>query len=59
MQGLGDRSQLPIYFITQAPWGKICDVISEPGWKTHPDYAKPPARLSRLNESSRASNGGP
>src|SRR6202042_3487863 len=22
----------------------------EPGWKTHPDYAKPPARLSRLNE---------
>jgi len=22
----------------------------QPGWKTHPDYAKPPARLSRLNE---------
>src|SRR5664280_1493784 len=21
-----------------------------PGWKTHPDYAKPPARLTRLNE---------
>ena len=40
-----------IYFITQAPvWEKICDVIGEPGWKTHPDYAKPPARLSRLNE---------
>src|SRR6186713_369819 len=40
-----------IYFITQAPvWDKICDVIGEPGWKTHPDYAKPPARLSRLNE---------
>src|ERR1700676_3530029 len=39
-----------IYFITQAPvWEKICDVIGEPGWKTHPDYAKPPARLSRLN----------
>src|SRR5487761_1967768 len=35
-----------IYFITQAPaWEKICDVIGEPGWKTHPDYAKPPARL--------------
>src|SRR5438874_6081561 len=33
-----------IYFITQAPvWEKICDVIGEPGWKTHPDYAKPPA----------------
>ena len=31
-----------IYFITQAPvWEKICDVIGEPGWKTHPDYAKP------------------
>src|ERR1700738_2388931 len=40
-----------IYFITQAPvWEKICDVIGEPGWKTHPDYAKPPARLSRLNQ---------
>src|SRR5881296_4291339 len=39
-----------LYFITQAPvWEKICDVIGEPGWKTHPDYAKPPARLSRLN----------
>jgi formyl-CoA transferase len=38
-----------IYFITQAPvWGKICDLIGEPGWKTDPDYAKPPARLPRL-----------
>src|ERR671924_684635 len=38
-----------IYFITQAPvWEKICDVIGEPGWKTHPDYAKPEARLPRL-----------
>ncbi len=40
-----------IYFITQAPvWESICDVIGEPGWKTHPDYAKPGARLPRLNE---------
>jgi formyl-CoA transferase len=40
-----------IYFITQAPvWEKICDVIGEPSWKTHPDYAKPAARLPRLNE---------
>ncbi len=40
-----------IYFITQAPvWEKICDIIGEPGWKTHPDYAKPAARLTRLNE---------
>src|SRR5712675_2035835 len=40
-----------IYFITQAPvWEKICDVIGEPGWKTHPDYATPKARLPRLNE---------
>src|SRR6478609_2908129 len=40
-----------IYFITQAPvWEKICDMIGEPGWKTDPNYAKPPARLSRLNE---------
>jgi formyl-CoA transferase len=40
-----------IYFITQAPvWEAICDVIGEPEWKTHPDYAKPAARLPRLNE---------
>ncbi len=40
-----------IYFITQAPvWEKICDVIGEPGWKTDPNYAKPGARLPRLNE---------
>jgi formyl-CoA transferase len=39
-----------IYFITQAPvWEAICDVIGEPDWKTHPDYAKPVARLPRLN----------
>jgi formyl-CoA transferase len=38
-----------IYFITQAPvWEAICDVIGEPGWKTHPDYATPKARLPRL-----------
>jgi formyl-CoA transferase len=39
-----------IYFITQAPvWEKICDVIGEPGWKTDPEYAKPAARLPKLN----------
>jgi formyl-CoA transferase len=38
-----------IYFITQAPvWEAICDLIGKPEWKTDPDYAKPPARLSRL-----------
>jgi formyl-CoA transferase len=38
-----------IYFITQAPvWGKICDLIGKPEWKTDPDYATPPARLPRL-----------
>ena len=38
-----------IYFITQAPvWAAICEVIGEPGWVTHPDYAKPAARLPRL-----------
>jgi formyl-CoA transferase len=31
-------------------WEAICDIIGEPGWKTHPDYAKPAARLPRLNE---------
>ncbi|HYI88709.1 MAG TPA: CoA transferase, partial [Beijerinckiaceae bacterium] len=40
-----------IYFITQAPvWEAICEVIGEPEWKTHADYATPPARLPRLNE---------
>ena len=40
-----------IYFITQAPvWNEICDVIGEPEWKTHPDYATPPARLPRLKQ---------
>jgi formyl-CoA transferase len=40
-----------IYFITQAPvWEKICDLIGEPGWKTHPDYATPEARLPRLRQ---------
>jgi formyl-CoA transferase len=39
-----------IYFITQAPvWGAICDVIGEPDWKAHADYATPKARLPRLN----------
>jgi|TARA_B110000967_G_C18881605_1_gene561429 formyl-CoA transferase len=39
------------YFITQAAvWQKICDVIGKPEWKESPDYATPPARLSRLNE---------
>jgi len=38
-----------IYFITQAPvWEAVCEVIGEPGWKTHPDYATPKARLPRL-----------
>jgi formyl-CoA transferase len=40
-----------IYFITQAAvWEGVCDAIGEPGWKTHPDYATPKARLPRLNE---------
>ncbi len=40
-----------IYFITQAAvWEKICDVIGEPDWKTHPDYATPAARLPRLSQ---------
>lgn len=39
------------YFITQAAaWPKICDVIDKPEWKEDPDYATPPARLTRLNE---------
>ncbi len=37
------------YFITQAAvWEKVCDLIGEPGWKTDPAYATPPARLDKL-----------
>ena len=40
-----------IYFITQAPvWESICRVIGKEDWITHPDYAKPEARLPRLME---------
>ena len=40
-----------IYFITQAPvWDAICKVIGKEDWITHPDYAKPDARLPRLTE---------
>jgi len=39
------------YFITQAAvWENVCDVIGKPEWKEDPDYATPPARLSRLDE---------
>ena len=57
MQGLGERPQRYIYFITQAPvWEKICDVIGEPDWKTHPDFSKPAARLRHaISKSSSAS----
>jgi formyl-CoA transferase len=40
-----------LYFITQAPvWKEICTVIGKEEWITHPDYATPNARLSRLTE---------
>jgi len=39
------------YFITQAAvWKNVCDVIGKPEWKEDPDFAKPEARLPRLNE---------
>ena len=39
------------YFIIQAAvWEKVCDVIGRPDWKTDEGYAKPPARLDKLNE---------
>jgi len=38
------------YFIIQAAvWEKVCDVIGKPEWKTDEGYAKPPARLDKLN----------
>jgi formyl-CoA transferase len=40
-----------VYFITQAAvWEKICTVIGKPDWASDPDYAKPDARLMRLEE---------
>jgi formyl-CoA transferase len=40
-----------IYFITQAPvWAEICKVIGQEDWITHPNYAKPEARLPHLKE---------
>lgn len=40
-----------VYFITQAAvWGKICDLIGEPGWKDAPGYAKPDDRLDKIPE---------
>jgi formyl-CoA transferase len=40
-----------VYFITQAPvWSAICKVIGQEDWITHPDYAKPEARLPRLKQ---------
>jgi len=39
------------YFITQAAvWGKVCDVIGRPEWKTAPGFATPPERLDKLNQ---------
>ncbi|WP_375407942.1 formyl-CoA transferase [uncultured Methylobacterium sp.] len=50
-KGWETDSNAYIYFITQGPvWEKICDVIGEPTWKTHPDYATHMARLPHLNE---------
>ena len=38
------------YFITQAAvWEKVCEVIGKPEWITDPAYAKPPARLDKLD----------
>jgi formyl-CoA transferase len=40
-----------IYFITQAPvWAKICKVIGQEDWITHPDFATPAARLPHLKD---------
>src|SRR5215470_3044795 len=50
-KGWEDDPNAYIYFITQAPvWEAICKVIGQEDWITHPDYAKPPARLPRLKQ---------
>src|SRR5262249_47500620 len=50
-KGWGTGPDASIYFITQAPvWEAICKVIGKEEWITHPNYAKPEARLPRLKE---------
>ena len=50
-----------VYFITQAAvWGKICDLIGEPGWKDDPEYATPAgASSTRSRACSTGSSSGP
>ncbi|NKB27754.1 MAG: formyl-CoA transferase [Rhodobacteraceae bacterium] len=49
-KGWEDDPNAYTYFITQAAvWGKVCDVIGEPDWKTKEGYAKPKDRLDKLN----------
>ncbi len=39
-----------IYFITQAQvWKQVCEVIGKPEWIEDPEFAKPAARLPKLN----------
>jgi formyl-CoA transferase len=39
-----------VYFITQAAaWDKVCEVIGKPEWVTDPAFAKPQARLDKLD----------
>jgi formyl-CoA transferase len=39
-----------IYFITQAQvWKQVCEVIGKPEWVEDPEFAKPAARLPKLN----------
>ena len=40
-----------LYVVAQAQvWAALCDIIGEPTWKTHSDYATQAARLPHLNE---------
>ena len=50
-KGWETDSNAYIYFIAQAQvWKQVCETIGKSEWIDHPDYAKPAARLPRLNE---------
>ena len=50
-KGWETDSNACIYFIAQAQvWKQICETIGKPEWIEHHDYAKPAARLPRLNQ---------
>ena len=45
-----DPNAYTYFIIQEAVWGKVCDLIGAPGWKTAKGYATLPERLDKLGE---------